>query len=53
MDLRVFSGRYDEARDKFLHAATRAGARVQHWPHPLKGPRGEALATYGAWLNAP
>ena len=52
MDLRVFSSQYDEARDKFLHAATRAGARLQHWPHALKGPCGEALATDSAWLGA-
>jgi hypothetical protein len=52
MDLRVFSSQYDEARDKFLGAASRAGARLQSWPHPLKGPRGEALATDSAWLGA-
>lgn len=51
MDLRVFSSHYDEARDKFLHAAATAGARLRHWPHPLKGPRGEALATDSAWLG--
>lgn len=49
MDLRVFSREYEEARDKFLAAARRAGARVAHWPHPLRGPRGEALATDTAW----
>ena len=51
MDLRVFSSHYDEARDKFLRAAATAGARVQHWPHPLPGPRGEALATDTAWVG--
>lgn len=51
MDLHVFSSQYDEARDKFLHAATSAGASLCHWPHPLKGPRGEALATDSAWVG--
>ncbi len=51
-DLSVFAHDYAEAREKFLAAATRAGARVRHWPHPLAGPRGEALATDSAWLGA-
>ena len=51
MDLSVFSSAYDEARDKFLHAAQAARARVTHWPHPLKGPRGETLATDAAWVG--
>jgi Protein of unknown function (DUF2817) len=51
MDLQVFSSQYDEARDKFLQAATRAGAAVQQWPHPLKGPASEPLATDTAWLG--
>lgn len=51
MDLTVFSRDYLEARAKFLDAATRCGARVQHWPHPLQGPSGEALTTDTAWLG--
>ena len=51
MDLSVFSRDYPEARAKFLAAAARRGARVQHWPHPLRGPLGEALATDTAWLG--
>ncbi len=51
MDLAAFSRDYAEARDKFLHAARAAGARVVHWPHPLKGPAGEALACDSAWLG--
>ncbi len=51
MDLAVFSDGYAEARDKFLGAARAVGARVQHWPHPLKGPHGEALACDTAWLG--
>lgn len=52
MDLSVFSCEYEQARDKFLAAATHAGAMLRHWPHPLPGPRGEALATDSAWLGA-
>jgi len=48
----VFAREYEEAREKFLAAARRCGARVQHWPHPLAGPRGEALATDSAWVGA-
>jgi|TARA_Y100001933_G_scaffold250589_1_gene287066 hypothetical protein len=40
-----FSGTYPEARTKFLEAARRAGARINHHEHPLKGPEGEVLAT--------
>lgn len=53
MDLSVFSREYEEARDKFLSAARRAGASASSWPHPLPGPRGEALATDSAWLGPP
>jgi hypothetical protein len=52
MDLDVFSREYDEARAKFVAAARQAGARLRDWPHPLTGPRGEALATDCAWLGA-
>jgi Protein of unknown function (DUF2817) len=51
VELSVFSSGYAEARSKFLEAATRAGARVRHWQHPLKGPDNEALATDTAWLG--
>ncbi|MFO1273056.1 MAG: M14 family metallopeptidase [Rubrivivax sp.] len=51
MDLAVFSNGYAGARDKFLAAARAAGARVQHWLHPLKGPAGETLACDSAWLG--
>jgi hypothetical protein len=51
-DVDVFSREYAEARGKFLEAAKRRGAQVRHWPHPLKGPGGEALATDTAWLGA-
>lgn len=51
MDLNVFSRTYDEARAKFEAAARAAGAEIEHWPHPLKGPAGEALACDTAWLG--
>ena len=50
-DLDAFSRAYPEARDKFLAAAHTAGAAVDHHPHPLTGPAGEALATDTAWLG--
>jgi hypothetical protein len=50
-DLSVFSRNYAEAREKFLAAAHSAGAAVQSWPHPLKGPDGGALACDTAWLG--
>ena len=53
MDLSVFSRDYTEARDKFLAAATAAGATLGHWPHPLKGPKGESLSCDTAWLGDP
>ena len=46
-----FSREFEEARDKFVRAARRVGARLRHWPHPLKGPQGEALATDSAWVG--
>jgi hypothetical protein len=52
MDLGVFSSEYEEARDKFLGAAMRVGARLRHWSHPEPGRRGEALATDSAWVGA-
>ncbi len=51
MDLSVFSRQYEEARAKFVAAARAAGAEIEHWPHPLKGPAGEALACDTAWLG--
>lgn len=53
MDLSCFSTTYAEARDKFLAAAAACGATPGHWPHPLKGPGGEALACDTAWLGPP
>lgn len=44
---------FDRLRTQFLHAAEAAGAKLASFPHPLKGPAGEALATDVAWLGAP
>lgn len=46
-----FSADYAEARAKFLAAADRSGAPQWNFPHPLKGPNGEDLATDIAWLG--
>ena len=46
MDDRVasyFAESYREARQKFLAAADRAGARLRAYEHPLTGPAGEGL----------
>jgi len=40
-----FSRDYSEARDKFLDAASKAGARVTHYPLDKAGPGGQELAT--------
>ncbi len=46
-----FSASYGEARAKFLAAAKAAGAAVQSYPHPLKGPDGGDLALDLAYLG--
>ena len=46
-----FSATYAKARDKFLAAAQAAGAEVEQYPHPLKGPDGGDLATDVALLG--
>jgi hypothetical protein len=42
---------YSAARQKFLSAAARAGARLFSFQHPSRGPSGETLATDVAWLG--
>jgi hypothetical protein len=44
---------FDRQRTLFLQAAETAGATVTSYPHPLKGPGGEALATDVAWYGPP
>ena len=44
---------FDALRSHFVHAAQAAGATLTTYAHPLKGPRGEALATDVAWLGRP
>jgi hypothetical protein len=46
-----FSATYSEARQKFLDAVETAAAPLWQFPHPLKGPNGEDLATDIAWLG--
>lgn len=50
-DLSVFSPNYAVARQKFLWACEHLDISVQHFPHPLCGPYGEALSTDVAWLG--
>lgn len=42
---------YRQLRERFLQAATAAGATLSQYPHPLPGPFGEALFTDVAWLG--
>ena len=46
-----FSATYDEARAKFLDAAKSAGAEIQSYDHPLKGPDGGDLAMDLAYIG--
>ncbi|BBU31125.1 hypothetical protein BTHE68_48590 [Burkholderia sp. THE68] len=43
--------RYASQRERFLQAATAAGAAVVSYEHPLRAPAGETLATDVAWLG--
>lgn len=46
-----FSSDYKEARSKFRAAAELAGARLDHFVHPERGPDGQELFTDVAWLG--
>ena len=46
-----FSTDYIEARTKFLDAAKRAGARIEAYRNPNRGPEGGTLFTDTAWLG--
>ncbi|MGB3811420.1 MAG: M14 family metallopeptidase [Parvibaculum sp.] len=49
---KFFSETYDEARSRFLEAATQAGARIQTYENPLaKGPGGATLCLDTAWFG--
>lgn len=51
---KAFSGDFAEARDKFLNAATTAGAaHLESFDHPLAGPDGERLACDAAIFGDP
>lgn len=47
-----FSATFAEAREKFLAAASAAGASLASYDHPERGPDGGALATDTAWIGA-
>ncbi|MEQ9519094.1 MAG: M14 family metallopeptidase [Parvibaculum sp.] len=48
----LFSTSYDEARQRFVAAATVAGAKIKSHPNPhAKGPNGEALTMDTAWFG--
>src|SRR5262245_19392074 len=44
-NIHSFAASYSEARDKFLSAARVAGASLDRYANPTKGPQGEALST--------
>jgi len=46
-----FAPDYSGARDRFLTAAKAAGAAVESFQNPLRGPKGEKLFTDVAWLG--
>lgn len=46
-----FSATYVEAREKFLAAATAAGASLAAYTHPETGPDGGVLTTDCAWIG--
>lgn len=46
-----FSTTYDEARDKFLLAATALNGQIASYAHPEQGPAGENLSTDVAWFG--
>ncbi|MEO0650348.1 MAG: M14 family metallopeptidase [Planctomycetota bacterium] len=53
MSERPFATEYTEARERFLSAAREAGATLVSYEHPLRGRRGEALATDLAVVGDP
>ena len=44
---------FTQQREQFLAAAEAVGARLSHYPHPLRGPFAEALGTDVALLGNP
>ena len=46
-----FSSDYTQARQRFLEAAGKAGAKLHCYRHPDTGPEGEDLTTDVAWLG--
>lgn len=52
-DADCFSRSYVEAREKFRAAVDTAGAALDVFEHPLRGPDGESLTTDVAWIGPP
>lgn len=50
--LEAFSATYRDAREKFVSAASRAGAKLESARHPERGPDGEELSTDVAWIGS-
>lgn len=48
---RYFANDYTQARTKFLDAAKAAGARIEAYRNPCRGPEGGTLFTDTAWLG--
>jgi len=48
-----FSSTYNEARDKFLAAAQKLGAKIESIQHPKDGPNGESIFTDVALIGHP
>src|SRR6266702_735686 len=46
-----FSDTYQQARDKFVDAASRAAGELEKFWHPELGPDGSKLSTDVAWLG--
>lgn len=46
-----FAPDYSGARDRFLTAAKAAGAAIESFQNPLRGPKGERLFCDAAWLG--
>jgi hypothetical protein len=53
MGISSFSRDYFEARERFIGAAANAGAELESFTCPARGPAGEVLTTDIAWLGPP
>jgi len=48
-----FGRDFAHSRDLFLQAARTAGAKIESYGHPERGPLGETLSTEVAWIGPP